>query len=319
MAFIQKFFIAPEESNFVTYARNSIAEMGDEAPPCSAYARMGWAVGDRDAYLLGCYMYARELVHHYIKQVAGPYFYEHQPYNHFEAMPPMIYPTYVVTASTGWQVDGPIWGHGEHQSSNRWVRFHDPDTGRFYRDCLTDPVKKELEWYNTEGRKDGVYTVKRYREWAARDQTHIITGLARLRSFLLGESYEQITEHAKIDDYQAYTPAEHVAVGYAYLRSCVPVQHRRLVPKDTPASPFVLGLQRRSLEDHDKVAQEVYEGGGGFHLAWYLANLSDFASSPKRKDSRRFGSIEGGFPEANLTWAGTWTGYGCRIRYATMK
>jgi hypothetical protein len=50
-----------------------------------------------------------------------------------------------------------------------------------------------------------------------------------------------------------------------------------------------------------------------------LADRRDFASATQRMDSRRFGSIEGDFAEADVTWTGTWTGYGCRVRYAMPK
>ena len=90
---IRKFFITPEEADWAGFGRYTIAEIGDEAAPCSAYARMAWVVGDLDEYLLGAYMFSRELVHLYVKQRAGRYFYEHQPYNQYAAMPEHIYPT----------------------------------------------------------------------------------------------------------------------------------------------------------------------------------------------------------------------------------
>ncbi|MBN2244082.1 MAG: hypothetical protein JW793_15460 [Acidobacteria bacterium] len=308
---VKKYFITPEEANWVFYGRGSICELGDEAPPCSAYARIAYAVGDYDEYAFGCYMFARELVHHWIKQKAGVYFYEHQPHQYFEAMPRHIYPTNVYRNSLGWQVDGPAWGHGEHQSSNRWVRFHDPDAARFYRDHLKPEVRNELDWYNTEGRKDGVYRAENYREWTERDKTHILTGLARLRSFLLGESYPELQKFAPMENYRAHSPAENIAVGYSFLRSMVPVKYRRLVPRDQPRSPRLLGLQRRGLEDYPKVAQECYSGGGNYYPAWYVPN-SDWGMPEGTKESRRFGGIVGDF-NARMKVEEKWTGYGCLV------
>lgn len=310
---IKKYFITPEEANWVFYGRGSIAEMGDEAPPCSSYARIAWALGDPDEYLFGCYMFARELVIHYVKQIAGRYFYEHQPYHHFEPMPARIYPTNIWGWTMGWQVDGPTWGVGEHQSANRWVRFHDPDTGRFYRDYLADEVRRELNWYTKAGlqNKKDVYRLKNYQEWLTRDSPHIMTSLARLRSFLIGEPYSKLKTVVDIDNYNSLNPAGKIAVGYAYLRTMVPIKYERLVPKDLPPTPRVLGLQRRGL--HDLITPVVAcrgnlrldPGWGGWRM-------------PKSKGKRwSFGIIEGDFVNRVAGRSGEeWISYGCNVHWS---
>ena len=312
---IKRFFITPEEANWVFFGRGAIAEMGDEAPPCSAYARMGWALKDPDAYLLGCYMFARELVHHYVKQLGGQLFYENQPYDDYEAMPPHIYPTNLWGSTLGWQIDGPVWGKGEHQSANRWVRFHDPDTGRFYHDVLAAPVAKELAWYTQAGRENrkDVFAIHNYVNWLTKDDAHIMTSLARVRSFVLGEPYEKLRQAVPLDNYKGTWGPGRIAVGYAYLRSMVPVTHERLVPKDAGPSPRVLGLQARGLDDFLTTAQICY-GGLSVDPLW---GRWPMPKAPKGDTNRHFGLIEGDFAgKVAGREDSQWLGYGCQAHWA---
>lgn len=311
---IHRFFITPEEANWVMFGRGGIAELGDEAPPCSAYARIAWHLGDEDQYLLGAYMFARELVHHYVKQTGGRYFYEHQPYNEFAPMPPRVYPTDIWGSTLGWQVDGPIYGREyspEHQSANRWVRFHDPDTGRFYREHLADAVREELDWYTQAGREDlaGLYRPDTYKNWLTADSPHTVTSLARLRSFLLGERFEALDAAAPME---AMAGGGGIAAGYAYLRSMVPVAHDRLVPRDVPASPFVLGLQRRGLGDLTSTAQTM---GTGLQMQPRWGHW-DMPAAPAGDRSRTFGTIAGDFANRVAGASGSqWISYGCRVSW----
>jgi len=313
---IRRFFITPEEANWVFFGRGAIAEMGDEAPPCSAYARMGYALGDGDAYLFGCYMFARELVHHYVKQVGGRYFYEHQPYNHMDPMPPRVYPTNLWGSTLGWQVDGPVWGKGEHQSANRWVRFHDPDTGRFYRDHLARQVSEELAWFTQagrEGRKD-VAAIRNYTNWLTKDAAHILTSLGRVRSFVLGEPYAKLRQTVPLEAYARVGGSGRIAVAYAYLRSMVPVGHERLVPRDLAASPRVLGLQRRGLEDFHTTAQICSGGGLSPEPLW---GRWPMPKAPKGDWHRHFGRIQGAFGTRVAGREDTrLLGYGCSVSWA---
>jgi hypothetical protein len=312
---IKRYFITPDEANWVFFGRGAIAEMGDEAPPCSAYARMAWALKDYDEYLFGCYMFARELVHHYVKQVGGQLFYENQPYNHLSAMLPHVYPTNLWGSTLGWQVDGPVWGEGEHQSANRWVRFHDPDTGRFYRDHLADPVRKELEWYAEAGRRDrkDVFAIHNYKNWLTKDDAHIMTGLGRIRSFVLGEPYEKLSQAVPLDNYKGTFGPGKIATGYAYLRSMVPVKFERLVPKDVPPSPAILGLQQNGLEDFQTTAQICY-GGLRMDPLW---GRWPMPKAPKGDWHRHFGLIEGDFGTRVAGREGSrWLSYGCSVHWA---
>jgi hypothetical protein len=325
---IRRLFITPEEAGWVLFGRGAVAEMGDEAPPCSSYARMAWAVGDRDEYLFGSYMFARELVIHYVKQYGGQYFYEHQPYawektsaTPLRPMPPMVFPTDIWGSTAGWQVDGPIYarqGGGEHQSANRWVRLHDPDTGRFYRDLLAASVRKELDWYTDAAAKDteGMYGAKGYVKWLKADEAHGLDSLARVRSFVLGEPYEQLRKVAPMENYKGVGGAGGVAIGYAFLRSMVPVKYERLVPATVPASPFVLGLQRRGPEDLTTTAQMISGSAMSFQPRWHAWEMPK-APDGRKDRSRCFGTTAGDFGKKVPGLEGSrWISYGCQVTWA---
>lgn len=114
-----------------------------------------------------------------------------------------------------------------------------------------------------------------------------------------------------MENYIAHSPAEHIALGYSFLRSAVGVKHRRLVPQDQPPSPRLMGLQRRGLQDYPKVAQECYSDEGSFYPAWYVPN-SDWGMPVGSKDSRRFGGIVGDF-DGKMDVEEQWIGYGCLV------
>jgi hypothetical protein len=280
---------------------------------------MAWAVDDKDQYLFGSYIFARELVHHYVKQRGGKYFYEHQPYNQFEAMPAHIYPTDLWGGTRGWQVDGPTWGHlesGEHQSANRWFRFHDPDVGRFYRDHLKEDVRSELDWYARAGEEgeQNVFRLSSYQEWTRRDQPHMLNSLVRLKSFLLGDPYEKLSDQS-ISNFQTGWGAADIAVGYAYLRSMVPVRWKRLGPEEVGPSPFVLGLQRRGLEDRITTVQAIWREGLQIEprwLGWFMP-----AGPAEDEGHRSFGTIRGDFSSEVPAAQGIhWISNGCAAIWA---
>jgi len=314
---IQRFFNTPDESDWVSFGRYGIAEIGDEAAPASAYARMAWALGDVDEYLLGCYIFSREMVHLYVKQRAAAYFYQHQPYNQYSPMPPQIYLTDLWGSTRGWQVDGPVWGHlssGEHQSANRWVRFHDPDIARFFREVTPNEVRNELDWYAEAGTasRPPVYRLKAYQDWFTRDNPHNMPSLGRLQSFLINtpaptEPLLRIAQHPN------GWGASDIAVGYALLRKSVPLKLIRLIPKALPASPFVLGLQRS--QDSSRVSnpvQDMRANGLALEPRWHGWGM------PKNEDGnyRTFGLIQGVFPGKVAGWfEDNWISYGCRLTW----
>ena len=315
---IRRYFLTPDEADWVSYGRYAIAESGDEAAPCSAYARLAWAIGDVNEYLLGACMFSRELILLYIKQRAGSYFYEHQPYNQFDPMPPHIYPTDLWGSTQGWQVDGPTWGHlpsGEHQSANRWTRFQDPDTGRFYRDHLSADVRKELAWYRDAGReaRAGVYRAKSYQDWINRDNPHILPSLVRLESLLTGAPLDA-SLISGIGRYRTGWGAADIAVGYSILRKLGGVGYQRLVPRTAGQSPFVLGLERTHRENSLDVVQEIRETEMGLEPRWQGWPM------PKGADGkdRSFGAIEGDFAGRVSGEEGArWISYGCRVSWAS--
>ena len=311
---IKRFFVTPEQADWASFGRYSIAEIGDEAAPCLAYARMAWAVGDLDEYLRGASMFARELVHLYIKQRAGRYFYEHQPYNQYSAMPPQIYPTDVWGSTRGWQVDGPLWGHldsGEHQSANRWVRFHDPDVGRFYRDFLASDVKSELDWYENAGRKKmpGVYRISSYQDWLRLDNPHILPSLLRLHSLLLNTplTTEELVQAARAPSGWG---AADIALGYSIFRKLTPLKYVRVVPARVPASPFVIGLGQNPDEFQTlNTVQDVRQDGLSIESRWQGWGPSGQYLS--------FGFISGDFAgKVSGAEGQKWIASGCKLSWA---
>lgn len=316
---IRRFFITPMESDWVSFGRYAIAEIGDEAAPCSAFARMAWAVGDLDQYLLGASMFSRQLVHLYLKQRAGSYFYRHQPYNQFELMPPEIYPTDLWGSTRGWQVDGPTWGHlpsGEHQSANRWVRFHDPDVGRFYRDLLSADVAEELAWYEKAGREQrkDLYRLNAYRDWLFQDQPHIMPSLLRLRSLLTTLPLRE-TDTATVSLTSSGWDAADIARGYSVLRKLVPIRYVRVVPRTTNPSPFV--THPPELQARIQVlstVQDVLISGLTLEPRWH--GWAAGSSAPGGFLS--FGEIRGSFHRQPAALEGhRWLSPGCKATWAS--
>jgi len=318
---IRRFFSSPDTADWLSYGRSSIAEIGDQAAPCSAFARMAWETGDVNAYLTGVYMFSRELITLFIKQRGGVYFYQHQPYNQYQPMPPEIYPTDTWGSTRGWQVDGPTWGHlpsGEHQSANRWVRFHDPDVGRFYRDHLAQEVKEELDWYEAAGRKlrRDVYRVQAYQEWLTRDSPHIMPSLVRLRSLLTDESLDSLGVH-EINQYRSGWGAADIAVGYSLLRKMARIKYERLLPASLGPSPYVLGQQRQSVEAALITVQDVRHLGLTLEPRWHGWDMPKNPDGTPDGAYRSFGLIQGDFGARVAGAEGSqWLSYGCRLVWA---
>ncbi len=105
------------------FGRDAIAEGGDEAPPPMGMARVAWAIGDMDTYAYACYLFARELTHHYVKVgVGADYFRQYQPIHarinadwkgpshwpeHDRPIPPRVNVTNMWSESAGWILGGP--------------------------------------------------------------------------------------------------------------------------------------------------------------------------------------------------------------------
>ena len=130
----------PLTMSWATQGRSAIAELGDEAPPMLALARLAYAVGDRQTYAAAVNWYARELVHHVVKDGAFVRYREQfRPWH-----PGWDTPTETATnlwgTNASWQGGGfRSASGGENQWGNFYVRFDDPDVLRFHR--------KYAAWY----------------------------------------------------------------------------------------------------------------------------------------------------------------------------
>jgi hypothetical protein len=236
---VKKLFITPEEMCWCFVGRAAIAEMGDEAPPCAALARMAWRVGDIDTYRFAAYCHAKEMVHHYVKSFGADYFVRHQPLNHWQPMRPPVFLTNLWGSTAGWQIDGPGFPKetAERQFTNRWVRFQCEDTARFYMDtpALREAVAREI--------CDDVTGWLRFREQRAKDDSHILPSLIRVRSFILDENADKLASITPPERFGGYGSML-IAPMLAYLRATTSRQTVRIIPASGGPSPFLPGLER---------------------------------------------------------------------------
>ncbi len=263
---IKKFFITPLECDWKSFGRYAIAEMGDEASPPLSMARMAYRVGDYETYAFSCYIFVRELVHHYIKQVGSAYFRLNQPWHSLEVMPEEVYLTNLWGDVAGWQIDGPTYPEvtGERQFENRWVRFSNEDVARFYREVLLPEVKKEMDLL-VERAKRGE-TPYRLNE----DTAHIAPSLIRLRSLLLNESPEKLSSLSPPEKWSLGRTADGIAFCLSFLRTSHPLRFQRLIPRQNPTK-FILGLERvKEMTEYPglDLALEVPDKGSPF-LRWW--------------------------------------------------
>ena len=244
---VRKLFCTPAETTWATFGRGSIAELGDEAAPCLAFARLAWKVGDMDSYGYGCYMFARELVHHWVKQRGAAYFRLHQPWHTMEFMPEEVYLTNLWGDTAGWQIDGPAYPAetAERQYANRWVRFHNEDVARFYRNALAEDVRKEMDLLTER------WDPKR----RATNDSHILPSLVQLRSLLLDESPPDLARLATPEEFRG-PPSGVIASCMAVLRAGRPKRFERLIPK-AGSSPEVAGLERENAGPNVYLTQSV--------------------------------------------------------------
>lgn len=235
---IKRFFVLPEEMRWQGWGRYAIAELGDMAPNCIAMARMAWMVGDVDFYNFAAYCFTKELAVHYVMSLGAEYFYERRPHDRLEHMEQPIFLTNLWGETAGWQIDGPSYPMevDERQYENRWVRFQDLDTARFYRDTETlhNAVKAELN-------DPKLLSQFRGREFV--DDSHILPSLVRLHSLLLDEPPSEL---AKICDPKRISgpPPGIIASMIAFIRTSTPHEYIRLVPKGGGLSEIAPGLDR---------------------------------------------------------------------------
>ena len=244
---VRSLFCTPAETRWATFGREAIAELGDEAAPCLAMARMAYAVGDIDMYNYSACMFARELVLHWLKSRGAPWFRARQPWHSVEPMPEEVYLTNLWGDTAGWQIDGPAFPAlaGERQFANRWVRFKNEDVARFYRDFLADDVRKEMDL--VAGRWDAK---RRFT-----NDSHIMPSLVQLRSLLLNEPPADLAKVAAPDQF-AGPPSGIIASCMAVLRTSHPTHLDRLIPA-APAGPPAVGLEREVAGPNPYLAQAV--------------------------------------------------------------
>ncbi len=256
---IKKLFCTPAETRWVGFGRDAIAEIGDEAAPCLALARMAHKIGDRDTYAYACYMFARELAHLWVKQRGASYFVRRQPWQTPEPMPANVYLTNLWGDVASWQIDGPTYPKGdrEKQYTNRWVRFKNEDVGRFYRDHFKQEVAAELDQLQARWEPKRRYM----------NDSHIMPSLVQLRSLLLNESPDALARVARPNQFGG-PPSGVIASCLSILRTSRPTRYVRLVPKDESPTAFVPGLER-----------EV--GGANTYLA--QVTLNEWEDSAKKK------------------------------------
>jgi hypothetical protein len=244
---VKRFFVTPLECDWKSFGRYAIAEMGDEAAPPLALARLAHRVGDNDTYAYACYIFARELVHHYVKQVGSPYFRVNQPFQTDEFMPEEVYLTNMWGDVAGWQIDGPEYPKktGERQYTNRWVRFSCEEVGWFYQDVLPKEVRAELDLLTERARQDQQNPQdKRQRTpyQILTDTAHIAAGMVRLRALMLNEPPEKLAQLAPPDKWQVGRSADVSGMCVPFLRGTRPIERERLIP--AAKTDFVLGLER---------------------------------------------------------------------------
>jgi len=251
---IKRLFCTAAETRWVTFARGEIAEMGDEAAPCIAFARLAYRVGDMDTYNYACYMVAREFVHHYLKSRGAAYFQQRQPWHTMEAMHDEVYLTNFWGDVASWQIDGPTWPvkYGERQHTNRWVRFKNEDVARFYRDRLQEDVRKEMDlltarWPTRRDTAGHIY----------RNDSHIMPSMVQLRSLLLNETPEQLARIAPPEKWASGSASGMIANCMSVIRVSRPTRFERLIPADGQPSPFVAGLEREKPEASTYLAMAV--------------------------------------------------------------
>jgi hypothetical protein len=236
---IKRLFITPLECDWKSRGRYTIAELGDEAGPALAMARLAYRAGDKDTYAFASYIFGGELLHHYVKQSGAKYFRVHQPWNSDEFMPQEVYLTNLWSDVAGWQIDGPKYPEdaGERQYNNRWIRFSSDEVAWFYRDCLSAEVRSEMDMLTSRAQKEDVkYELRK-------DTAHIGPSLVRLRAMLLDESPEKLVQLAPPDTWKVDRGADITAMCVPILHNTRVVQRVRIIP---PAkTTYALGLERK--------------------------------------------------------------------------
>lgn len=244
---IRKTFRQAEGTHWVGFGRDTTLGLGEGAAACAAFARLAWQAGDMDSCNYACYLFARELVHDFLRQRGAEYFRRHQPWHSMEFMDAEVYLTGLGTNADGWQIDGPKYPAkaAARPFQDRWTRFRDPDIARFHRDYLQADAKKELD----------LLTTRRETGRGAGSTANGTPALVRLRSLLLNESPAQLAPLVTPDLFTG-PPARQIASCLAVLRVSHPTRFERLIPGGEP-SPFVAGVEREVAGPNIALTQTV--------------------------------------------------------------
>jgi len=288
---IRKLFVTPYECDWKSFGRDSIAELGDEAAPAIAMARLAHLAGDTEMSDFASYIAVRELVHHYVKQVGTGYFRSHQPWHSMDPIPAMAWPTNLWGHLAGWQIDGPDYPGKtrERQYTNRWVRFSDPDVGRFHRDVMPGETAKEMSYLAREIAGD-----PKGRWRANRDTAHIMPSLVRLRRLLLNDSPEQLARIAPEATWQGGRGADQAAFYLSFLGWQQTPKTTRVVPAHK--SEFRLGLESIAKTHYPGLCLDVRTPKDGIApvLTWEPVKGLARAQGLRAPHLVQFGAIRAG-------------------------
>ncbi len=130
-------------------------------------------------------------------------------------------------------------------NTNRWVRFNNEDTARFYRGHLRDDLHRELGLLQQRWEPERQY----------HHDSHLMPSLVQLRSLLLNEAPAQLAAVATPDQFSG--PASGVIAScISVLRTSHPTRYERLIPGGEP-SPFVAGLEREVSDPGSYLSQAI--------------------------------------------------------------
>jgi hypothetical protein len=301
---IKRLFITPRMSTWRSFGRENIAEMGDEAAPALAMARLAYFADDMDTFGYATYVFARELVHHVVKHTGAPYFQAHLSVNDAEPIPANVYLTRLFGDTVGWQLDGPAYPANakERYYEHRWVRFSDPDVARFHRDNLRskpgllgqaetiDLEKTELDDPNTSAIWNQ-FAQAAPQPPTAHDDPHILPSLVRLRSLLLDETPEQLQAFGDPSVTQSPASAQ-MAYEMSFLRASRPPETVTIIADWKIAEPWSRGLSRELIQAQPTLGVAVSIADGQWPtLTWGGTSPPVTTSGHAGGDRWSFGQI----------------------------
>jgi len=252
-------FTASSRMTWAGFGSDGVVAIGDQAAAFAAFARLAYQAGDVDSHSYGCFLFARELSHLFLKQRGAEYFRKHQPWHSMEFMDEEVFLTSLERGANGWRMDGPKFpaAAGRKEFDERWARFKDADVARFHRDYLKEDARRELNWLQRRWPAE--------RRW--RNDPFGLPSLMQLRSLLLNETPAELAAVTTPDQFS--DDAGGMANCLSILRAAGPTRYQRLIPPGEP-SPFVAGLEREiaSAESSLLVSIQHREAGVTNMVTW---------------------------------------------------